>query len=242
MPPKSGNGSLKFMEPLRENKHCYASNVQREIILALVQQNILEDNFFLTGGTALAVFYLHHRRSNDLDFFTLTPVDLSEIDFLLKTHWKNLYTKIKESPNFLSVLLQNVKVDFVIDPLSFEEERSKYFFDESTFLLIDSVRNIVANKFCTIASRVEPKDFIDFYFIVKKLKIESLAELYDDARKKDAIFDDPPTVAYQIEQGVHFIQKNPSLFPELVTDFGIEEFYQFYREVIGWIYRKIETE
>ena len=26
--------------------------------------------FYLTGGTALSAFYLNHRKSNDLDFFT----------------------------------------------------------------------------------------------------------------------------------------------------------------------------
>lgn len=242
MQPKSGNGSLKFTAPLRENKHCYASIAQREIIVALVNQKILQDNFFLTSGTALAVFYLHHRRSNDLDFFTLKPTDLGEIDFILKTKWKNSFTKIKESSNFLSVLIQDVKVDFVIDPLSFEEEREKYFLTSNDFLLVDTAHNIVTNKFCTIASRMEPKDFIDFYFINRKLKISSLEKLYEEARKKDAIFDDPPTVAYQIEQGVSFIQRNPNLFPDLLIDFSADDFYRFYRESIDWIYRKIEIE
>lgn len=48
-------------------------------ILSLNQKNILEiiskdklicDNFYLTGGTALAEFYLQHRLSEDLDFFS----------------------------------------------------------------------------------------------------------------------------------------------------------------------------
>jgi hypothetical protein len=104
--------------PLKENKNCYASKAQRDIIIELANHDILQDRFFLTGGTALSVFYLHHRQSNDLDFFTLKQSDLSEIDFSIKTIWKNLYTKIKESPNFLSVLIQNVKIDFVIDTLS----------------------------------------------------------------------------------------------------------------------------
>jgi predicted nucleotidyltransferase component of viral defense system len=30
----------------------------------------LKDAFFLTGGTALSEFYLQHRISDDLDFFT----------------------------------------------------------------------------------------------------------------------------------------------------------------------------
>lgn len=86
MQPKNGKGSLKFIATLDENKRCYASTDQRDVIVSLINQGILGDNFFLTGGTALAVFYLHHRRSNDLDFFTLKPTDLSEIDFFLKTN------------------------------------------------------------------------------------------------------------------------------------------------------------
>ena len=34
--------------------------------------------FFLTGGTALAVFHLHHRVSVDLDLFTLNDLALRE--------------------------------------------------------------------------------------------------------------------------------------------------------------------
>jgi len=52
--------------------------VKKEKILAIYQQQFLEfaskqdyisKNFYLTGGTALAAFYLHHRMSEDLDFF-----------------------------------------------------------------------------------------------------------------------------------------------------------------------------
>lgn len=241
MPLKNGNDSSKFTAALRENKNCYASHVQREIIVALANQNILQNAFFLTGGTALAVFYLHHRRSNDLDLFTIAPTDLSEIDFSLKSIWKNSYVKIKQSPNFLSVLLQEVKLDFVIDPLSLQEERQRFLLDSNTFLMVDSIRNIGSNKFCTIVSRVEPKDFIDFYFVNRKFTSAFLAAIYEDARKKDAIFDDPPTVAYQIEQGINLIQRNADLLPHLLVEFDLNDFYKFYRDVADWIYRKIEN-
>lgn len=223
----------------QENKNCYASPAQREIIVKLMDHDILQDTFFLTGGTALSVFYLHHRRSNDLDFFTSGPIDLAEIDFRLKTIWKNAYIKIKASPHFLSILIENVKVDFVIDPFSGSENRERYYLDPHKFLVIDSIRSIFSNKFCTIASRTEPKDFVDFYYLKTTLKIDSLAQVYDDARKKDAIFDDPPTVAFQIEQGAQFLQKNPDLFPQLLLAFDPDHFYRFYRETVDWIYRKI---
>ena len=39
--------------------------------------------FYLTGGTALAAFHLHHRASVDLDLFTLDDLALREADILL---------------------------------------------------------------------------------------------------------------------------------------------------------------
>ena len=45
--------------------------VQKEVFHCL--REIPEaDSFYLTGGTALSAFYLRHRRSDDLDFFTST--------------------------------------------------------------------------------------------------------------------------------------------------------------------------
>lgn len=223
----------------QENKNCYASPAQRKILVELVQRDILKDHFFLTGGTALSVFYLHHRISNDLDFFTLNSIDLSEIDFSLKAIWKNSYSKIKVSPNFLSVLIQNVKVDFVIDPVSLNEERNRYFFNPNQFVQIDTIQNIFTNKFCTIASRIEPKDFTDFYFLNRHLEVKSLKEIYQGAQSKDAIFDDPPTVAYQIEQGIQFLQKNPDILPELLVEFQLDDFLNFYQNTVDWIYHKM---
>ena len=39
-------------------------------ILTAVGHSPLKSSFYLTGGTALAAYYLQHRYSEDLDFFT----------------------------------------------------------------------------------------------------------------------------------------------------------------------------
>ena len=39
-------------------------------ILTGVGHSPLKQSFYLTGGTALAAYYLQHRYSEDLDFFT----------------------------------------------------------------------------------------------------------------------------------------------------------------------------
>ncbi|MCZ7666433.1 MAG: nucleotidyl transferase AbiEii/AbiGii toxin family protein [Chloroflexi bacterium] len=44
------------------------TSFQKEL-LKVIGRSSLGDNFYLTGGTALAAFYLQHRFSEDLDFF-----------------------------------------------------------------------------------------------------------------------------------------------------------------------------
>jgi hypothetical protein len=39
---------------------------------------VIRDEFFLTGGTALAALYLHHRYSLDLGLFTEDPTAIAQ--------------------------------------------------------------------------------------------------------------------------------------------------------------------
>jgi len=219
-----------------EDKSCYASAVQREVLISLLRNGVVTQEYFLTGGTALSVFYLHHRRSNDLDFFTLQETDLGQIDFLLKTTWRHEYVRTKTSTNFLSLLLRDVKVEFVIDRLSNDEERDSYIIEASHHLRIDTPRNIISNKLCALASRTEPKDYIDYYALYNALRIVPLQDLLGEARKKDAIFDDPPTAAYQIESGLRFIEEHQDVLPGLLIPFNQRDFFTFYELMIRQLY------
>jgi hypothetical protein len=66
--------------------------------LSSIQKNLLVDFgkirdtslFYLTGGPALAEFYLGHRRSYDLDFFT----GKKELDKIKKPDINSLWFKV----------------------------------------------------------------------------------------------------------------------------------------------------
>jgi len=45
----------------------------QETLLKEIGRSTLNEVFFLTGGTALSAFFLQHRYSEDLDFFTDQP-------------------------------------------------------------------------------------------------------------------------------------------------------------------------
>ena len=60
---------------------------ERQIALLeeIGRQAFLSKNFYLSGGTALAGFYLFHRYSEDLDFFSENEVDPMQINIFFKS-------------------------------------------------------------------------------------------------------------------------------------------------------------
>lgn len=228
------------MGALKEDKGCYASPRHRDILGGLLAHPAIERAFFLTGGTALSVFYLHHRVSDDLDLFTLETVSLSELDFWIRARWKGSCAKIKEGPDFLSFLIDETKVEFVRDPLSNNDERPHAEFDDGRRLKVDNLRNIVSNKLAAMVSRQEPKDFVDFYFIMMLNPGLDMERTWQDARRKDAIFDDPPTAAFQLEEGLALIREKPDLLPEVRLEFDWKAFLDYFEGIAEWLYRKYQ--
>ena len=166
------------MGNINENINCYATHVQKEVLAQLITYPDIEKNFYLTGGTALSVFYLHHRLSDDLDLFTKDSSNLAESAFWITTNWPKESAKIKEAGQFLSLLIKDVRVDFVVDTLSSDEERQIYMFENVHYLSVDTISNIMSNKFSTVESRSQPKDIIDMFMILKTITSTKIEDLY----------------------------------------------------------------
>jgi len=142
--------------------------------------------FFLTGGTALAAFYLHHRQSVDLDIFTLDDLALTEAVRLLPALVEELGWEIRQArhtEHFHRFLLGGLEGDLLQADLvrdfgpQFGEHR------RVGPVIVDSLENIAANKLTAILGRTEPKDFVDLYFILRSgLSFERLLEM---GRQKD---------------------------------------------------------
>lgn len=123
--------------------------------------------FYLTGGTALGRFFLHHRYSEDLDFFTA-----DEKGFIAKTN--NIYRELKghfslneelnlRSQSYVSLHIQKphqLKIDFVLETLPRWGNTIA-----AGDILIDNPANILANKLGCIVSRDEPKDIFDIFIL-----------------------------------------------------------------------------
>ena len=66
------------------------TTIQQKALDSIASDTIVKNHFYLSGGTALATYYLHHRLSEDLDFFSENEIDIPWLNTLSKDkiyHW-----------------------------------------------------------------------------------------------------------------------------------------------------------
>lgn len=136
------------------------SSLQQEVLEAFFQR---EKRFFLTGGAALAGYYLGHRTTEDLDFFT-TEDCLAEASGHLLEIARDLGLEIealRTSPDFRRYLVRRGDEAAVVDLV--HDRAPQLFPDKRSVgrLRIDPPEEIVANKLCTLLSRAEIRDLVD---------------------------------------------------------------------------------
>ncbi|MCX6566565.1 MAG: nucleotidyl transferase AbiEii/AbiGii toxin family protein [Candidatus Aminicenantes bacterium] len=239
------------MEILKELSAGYASPAQKSGLAALSRDPIVKEAFFLTGGTALSVFYLGHRVSDDIDLFTREPLDLPAVTDIVLRPWGGETIVVARETSFVSVFIRNVKVDFVVNLLAELEARPVADLESGGRLTVDSLEAIAANKLATLLGRVEPKDFIDFYFLKKEFPQLKADSIFDRARRKDAIFDDPPAAAMRLNEGLRIILRSAPKaaardrdgarhhalipYPRLLKPVDWTEFERVFEDLVDWL-------
>lgn len=158
---------------------------QRAVLDAFASESRIRDSFYLTGGTALSEYYLHHRLSEDLDFFSEQEVDSAGVFAILKKIQK--VTRIKkidyeQSFNrnlfFLRMDGEVLKTEFTFFPFPrIESSRLR------RGIPTDSLIDIAVNKLFTIYQKPRSRDFIDLYLILKE-KCWTLAGIIEKATVK----------------------------------------------------------
>lgn len=161
------------------------------VVLEAVGSEPKLSGFYLSGGTALAAFYLQHRLSDDLDFFTAEVVDIHTVGSFTESLKKKLnadkviFEKLYDRRLFtFKWKSEELKLEFTTYPFV-QFERPK---PTNSKVKTDSFRDISANKLMALLDRFEPKDFVDLFFILKKCK---LPELVKDTEKKFGVTIDP---------------------------------------------------
>ena len=162
-----------------------------------------ENPFYLSGGTALSGFYLGHRASDDLDFFTRDRESLRGADRYVEAGARAAALAIERKlprGDLVQYFLSGdtdpahplLKIELLFDT-------EPYFAEPRSFdgVRVDDLLSIAVNKITTIL-RFEPKDYFDIYMIVKSGR-HRLEDLIPLAKEKLVGLD-------EVTIGAHFRQ------------------------------------
>lgn len=208
-----------------ENKSILSQN-QKDLLTIISKDKLICDNFYLTGGTALAEFYLQHRLSEDLDFFSENEFEPQSISvFLEKIKKVGKIEKVEFQQSFNRNLFfldladgDKIKTEFTYFPFPRIEKKEKI-----GNLYIDSLLDIAVNKVFTIYQKPRARDFIDLYFILQKDKSLSLNDLVRKAQIKFDNYLDP------IQLGAQYMKvKEAQDFPKMLLDIKDQVWQDFF--------------
>jgi predicted nucleotidyltransferase component of viral defense system len=204
--------------------------LQKQVLVTLFEHDLADRGYYLTGGTALSAFYLQHRYSDDLDFFTRKR-GLLEEDF---RHCSAILASIG-----IVVASQDITEDYArlfVYPGDQEDTMLKIEFARDVpammappeiqgRIIVDSFEDIAVNKVCTILSRTESKDFCDLFFILHESNYE-LDYLINRAREKEAALDEEYGV---LDFSTNLLTvKQLQLLPRMIKPLTLEELRTYF--------------
>jgi len=197
---------------------------QQNLLDTLSKENYIQQNFYLSGGTALAEYYLQHRLSEDLDFFSLKEIEPNTIQIILKKikskiHFQKVTFESSFNRNlfFLHFSDEVIKTEFTYYP--FEQIEPSLVKDA---LKIDSLIDIAVNKTNTIFTTPRTRDFIDLYLILQK-KNWTFADLTEKSRIKFDMYVDSLQIAQQL-----LAVRNVKDYPRMLIPFDYKECETFW--------------
>ena len=198
---------------------------QQSLALKVIAASPLAKDFYFTGGTALAHFYLHHRRSEDLDFFNHQEFSVTDVTFALQTlkaplGYKTIDVQTSLNRNIYQLRFNSgsfLKLELTYFPFTQVESPKKQ--DD---LLVDSLIDIAVNKLFTIAQKPRGRDYYDLYAIeqVKHFGLEKLRQL---AKQKFDWHVDPLQLGSQLSR-VEELLDDPILTTSIPRDKLIKYF------------------
>jgi hypothetical protein len=135
--------------------HKEILNPDQVELLAFIRQ--FKREFFLVGGTAIAL-YIGHRRSVDFDLFKYQLIKSESIVGKITLSGYQ-YVVTRSVTEQLNVNINNVKFTFFQYP--FKLEANQVFED---YLRLPALIDLAAMKAYTLGQRSKWKDYVDMYF------------------------------------------------------------------------------
>jgi predicted nucleotidyltransferase component of viral defense system len=192
------------------------------------KEEIITDWFYFAGGTALSEFYLHHRLSEDLDFFSEDEFPHEIIDNFIKSTAKKLKATFSKKTIYghgIFILKfkdkTSLKIDFMYQPFRQLESGKRY-----NKLQIASLWDITIDKLYTIFGRLNARDFVDLYFCIKDVGadmdqlINALEEKYQAGFDRMSLLSRFPAV------------KDVSDYPKMLVPFDRKKMEEFFLKMV----------
>ncbi len=134
----------------------------------LLECDILPEKSYLAGGTAV-YFYLKHRVSIDLDFFTPTSFNSDHLVQKIRNCFGDVQVELmQEKTLILFVSKEKVKFSLFMLPYQNLRENRPFALRNNIVCPLASLDDIEAMKAVAISQRGSAKDFIDMYRLVGK--------------------------------------------------------------------------
>lgn len=148
--------------------NSFITEEQKKILELFKQDPFLDGNFYFTGGTALSNFYLSHRYSDDLDFFSENQFDSLGINTIIQK-WADGLSVSYDSRVVGNTYIYNLyfsnnyslKIDFAFYPYKRVKESNLM-----EGIHVDSLEDIATNKFVMLGQRTDIKDFVDLFYLL----------------------------------------------------------------------------
>jgi hypothetical protein len=154
----------------KEMLHYEILDKKRIKILPLFKN--FKRDFYLAGGTGLAL-QIGHRDSLDFDLFSSKDFNTKDLFLKIKDVFKEYkIVKTQEEKNTLTVIIDNsIKISFFTYKYKLINKLIK-----TDYFNLASIEDIGCMKLSAIVSRATNKDYIDIYFILKKIPLNVLLE------------------------------------------------------------------
>jgi predicted nucleotidyltransferase component of viral defense system len=137
-------------------------------LIELLKCNLLPEKSYLAGGTAV-YFYLKHRISIDLDFFTPTNFNSETLIYRLRNCLKSVSVELMEKDSvILYISEEKIKLSLFFFPYKLLSEVTFLEIADSIVCPSASLEDIAPMKAVAISQRGSARDFIDLYFLLKK--------------------------------------------------------------------------
>lgn len=193
-------------------------------MLRIVAESDLSKELVFGGGTALAAVHLHHRTSEDVDFFLMRPIDPGEAESVgRELATASTRVDIEVVGPRTSLLLRRRsgpvgRIDFAYYPFDPIGRRTRW-----RGLTIESLIDMTVNKIQAILTRQQPRDFVDLYFLLREGPESDLDRLLDLVRAKFDVGAHPMGLAARLLL-VHDVRE----LPRLIRPVRIRELVQFF--------------